>query len=92
MQTSKGIPGLNDSDRSKDQITHVDNSLTPESNSSPNQTATVNNNPQIESGESSEVVHKEGLPETIISGLPTQKYGRKSWWCSRKTFVPDKNQ
>lgn len=83
---------MRDGNRSQDQTTHVDNPLIPEPNSLPNQTATENNNPQIELGESTEEVSKEGLPENIISGLPTKKYGRKTWWCSKKSFVHDKKQ
>ncbi|XP_010444496.1 PREDICTED: E3 ubiquitin ligase BIG BROTHER-like [Camelina sativa] len=45
----------------------------------PNQTATTeNNNPENEI-------------EDVISGLPTQKYRRKTWW-RRRSFVPDKNE
>ncbi|XP_010482562.1 PREDICTED: E3 ubiquitin ligase BIG BROTHER-related-like [Camelina sativa] len=45
----------------------------------PNQTATTeNNNPENEI-------------EDVISGLPTQKYRRKTWW-RRRSFVPDTNE
>ncbi|XP_019087599.1 PREDICTED: E3 ubiquitin ligase BIG BROTHER-like isoform X2 [Camelina sativa] len=58
----------------------------------PNQTATTeNNNPENEIEELTEEVSKEGLPEDVISGLPTQKYRRKTWW-RRRSFVPDKNE
>lgn len=81
FQTSRDTSGLNDGDRRQDQPTLV-----------VNQTAIENNNPGNGSGESTEVVNKEGLPENIISGLPTQKYSRKTWWWSKKTFVPDRKE
>lgn len=80
-KTSRDTSGLNDGDRRQDQPTLV-----------VNQTAIENNNPGNGSGESTEVVNKEGLPENIISGLPTQKYSRKTWWWSKKTFVPDRKE
>lgn len=92
FQTSRGTSSLNDGDRSQDQPTHVVNPINSEPDSLPNQTATENNDPENELGESTEEVTKEGLPENIVSGLPTQKYGRKNWWCSKNTFVPDKNE
>ncbi|CAH8279343.1 unnamed protein product, partial [Arabidopsis lyrata] len=79
--TSRGTSGLNDGERPQDQPTLV-----------ANQTAIENNDPENGLGESTEEVSKEGLPENIISGLPTQKYSRKTWWCSKKTFVPDKKE
>ncbi|KAG7533902.1 Zinc finger RING-type [Arabidopsis thaliana x Arabidopsis arenosa] len=90
--TSRGTSGLNDGDRPQDQPTLVVNPINSESNNLPNQTAIENNNPENGLGESTEEVNKEGLPKNIISGLPTQKYSRKTWWCSKKTFVPDKKE